>query len=71
MPSTTQYIGQQVAAARIRAELTQAQLAHALGLRNGVAFISRLENGVNEVRLGKLIEIAKVLNVPPEELLPV
>lgn len=71
MPSLAQSIGHRVTIARIQADMTQAQLAQALGLRNGVAFISRLENGLSEVRLGKLIQIAGALNVPVEELLPV
>lgn len=70
--SPTTYVGVQVTRARIRAGLTQLELAHAIGLSgdDAGASISRLENGVNEPRLEKLILIADVLEVPLHSLLP-
>jgi transcriptional regulator with XRE-family HTH domain len=67
------YVGSAVAKARARAKLTQLELAHAIGLsgEDAGAAISRLENGVQEPRLDKLIRIAGVLRVPLDSLLPV
>lgn len=74
MPSSpTLYVGNAVAKARVEAMMTQLQLAHAIGLagEDAGAAISRLENGEQEPRLGKLIRIAEALGVPLESLLPV
>lgn len=67
------YVGQCVAKARMAANMTQLELAHKIGLAgdDAGAAISRLETGAQEPRLAKLIQIAKVLKVPLESLLPV
>lgn len=72
-PSAAAYVGRQVTLARIRADLTQLQLAHKIGLQgdDAGAHISRLENGIQEPRLDKLIRIADALEVPLHSLLPV
>lgn len=77
MPSSTSNpaaaVGAAVAKARAKANLTQLQLAHKIGLSgdDAGAAISRLESGVQEPRLQKLILIADALGVSLESLLPV
>jgi len=68
----TAYVGTQVAHYRAKANLTQLQLAHAIGLsgEDAGAAISRLESGLQEPRLEKLIRIAEALGVSLESLLP-
>lgn len=72
MSRSTAYVGAQIAAARLRAKLTQLELAHKIGLRGEDAgsAISRIENGVQEPRLERIIEIAQALEVSLESLLP-
>jgi transcriptional regulator with XRE-family HTH domain len=57
----------------MKAGLSQLDLAQKIGLHGegSDAAISRLEAGLREPRLGKLIQIADALNVPLESLLPV
>lgn len=72
-PTPTEYVGTQVCLARNRAKLTQKELAHKIGLQgeDAGAAISRLESGIQEPRLEKLIRIAEALEVTLESLLPV
>ena len=71
--SSAVYVGQRVAEARIKARMTQLELAQKIGLEGegSDAGISRLEAGLQEPRLDKLIRIADALEVPLESLLPV
>jgi len=69
---TAVVVGALVAAARNRIGMSQLDLAHKIGLsgEDAGAAISRLESGVQEPRLDKLIRISNALKVPLESLLP-
>lgn len=72
MSSPLAEIGSQITRARLKAGFTQLELAHLMGHSgdDAGAYISRLENGFHEPRLGTLIRIAEALSVPLESLLP-
>lgn len=70
-PSPAVTVGAAIAKARMKAGMTQQELAEALGLACGTGDISRVESGEHEPRLGKILKIAKILGVEPVELLPV
>lgn len=70
--STLLDVGHRITAARVKARLTQLELAHRIGRAgdDAGAHICRLETGVQEPRLGTLIQIAHALGVSLESLLP-
>lgn len=52
---------------RVALVLSQNQLAFETGLTR--EFINRIENGKVNISLTNIVEIAKVLNVPPKDLM--
>ena len=59
-------IGKRIKLARIKADITQEQLAEILGVTT--PYVSRLERGAKSINLKRLIEIADVLT--PDSLDP-
>lgn len=55
-------------AARLKAKLTQEQLASALGLEGGRSYVCRVEAGKQVPRLEKLLIVARITGTPIEEL---
>lgn len=53
--------------ARAEAKLSQAQLSHKLGYRNG-QFISNVERGLCNVPLKKITALAKHISVEPKKI---
>lgn len=70
-PAPPPTLGEKIRTAREVAGLTQLQLAHAAGYkgRTAGAYVSRIESGFQEPRLGNLGRIAEALGVRVEDLL--
>lgn len=64
-------IGDNIKTARTRRDMTQLLLAHKIGMsgEDAGAFISRIEAGIQEPRIGTLRKIAKALGVKVEKLM--
>lgn len=69
--STSNYIGENITAARTAKGMTQLALAHAVGWvgPDAGAHISRYESGANEPRLSTLQRLAEALGVAIDVLL--
>ena len=66
-PALNHLIGQAIAKYRKQAELSQEQLAEALGI--GYEAVSRMERGIVVPSVERLIQIAEVVDCPVTELL--
>ena len=64
-------LGHNIKSARIKAKLTQLELAHAIGFKgdDAGAYICRVEAGKQEPRLPIIIKIASKVNVNLESLI--
>ena len=60
-------IGRRVKFARIRAELTQEQLAERVGL--SIAYLSNIETGSTKVSLSTVVKLANTLGVTLDDLM--
>lgn len=60
-------IGKRIKQARIKKGLSQENLADELDI--STAFLSRVETGKSQINLKRLLQVGKVLDVPPEELI--
>lgn len=60
-------IGTKIRQLRLEKQLTQPQLAKAIGVSNGI--ISQWENNVNEPKASYIISLANVLNISTDYLL--
>ena len=60
-------IGDKIKQARVRAEMTQYQLAESAGVSQPA--ISQIETGRHRLSLETLIKLAKALGIEPAELL--
>ncbi|WP_226961385.1 MULTISPECIES: helix-turn-helix domain-containing protein [Streptomyces] len=61
-------VGRRVRAARLRANLSQGDLAQLAGL--DIKTVNRIENGLTSPVLDHLLDIADALGVPPAVLMP-
>jgi len=68
MPTEESTIGQRIAELRLERDLSQEELARAVGC--SVTTISRLENGKNDPLDRTLRRVARALGVPPSRLRP-
>jgi len=59
--------GKNVKIERIKKDLTQEQLAEIMGVSSN--YIAYIENGRQNMSLGKILELAKTLDVPISRLL--
>lgn len=66
MPTIEQKLGRRIALLRLKANLTQAQLAEASDY--SVDFIGLVERGINSPSVGGLERIAKAMRVKPRDL---
>ncbi len=60
-------IGQRIREVRKERNITQAKLADKLDI--SVVFLSRMERGVSEISLKRLMQICSILDVPVERIL--
>ena len=60
-------IGKRIKQARMKKGLSQENLADELDI--STAFLSRVETGKSQINLRRLLQVGKVLDVPPEELI--
>ncbi len=67
--SVDRYIGSRIREERIKRGMSQAELAHLIGVTYQQAH--KYERGVNRTAASRLVQIAAVLGVEPSELLPV
>lgn len=65
-----QLIGTNIRLARQHAEMSQLELAHAIGMKGpgAMSYISRIEMGIHEPRISTVLRLAKGLNVSPQVL---
>lgn len=61
-------IGKNIQAARLRAGLTQEELALRMGYKSK-STINKIEQGVNDIPQSKIVRFAEVLNTTPGELM--